>query len=137
MKKKDFLQVLISIVILYGLFFVLGIGCPIRFLTGVSCAGCGMTRAWINLLEGHIGKAFYYHPLFWTVPILFILSISNPKQKVWKRLQKIAFIVLVVMFGLVYVIRLMSSDHTIVSADVTTGAIWRVVQYILERGRML
>ncbi|MCI8800213.1 MAG: DUF2752 domain-containing protein [Lachnospiraceae bacterium] len=40
-----------AVILLTGLGLVLlftnisGIGCPIKWLTGISCAGCGMTRA--------------------------------------------------------------------------------------------
>lgn len=51
-RKKD---------ILYGI--VGNIGCPIHAFTGGYCPGCGGTRAVRMLLEGHILKSLYYHPL--------------------------------------------------------------------------
>ena len=44
---------------------VLGVTCPILYFTGISCAGCGMSRAWMCLLHLDFAGAFYYHPLFW------------------------------------------------------------------------
>ena len=44
-------------------------GCPIRLVTGVSCAGCGMTRAWLSVLRLDLRQAFYYHPLFLLPPV--------------------------------------------------------------------
>ena len=35
-----------------------GIGCPIRFSTGISCPGCGMSRAVLLMLSGHFQAAF-------------------------------------------------------------------------------
>ena len=43
MKKND-IQALAGIVLFYVVLEGLGVTCPIRFLTGVSCAGCGMSR---------------------------------------------------------------------------------------------
>lgn len=40
-----------------------GIGCPIWFSTGISCPGCGMSRAVLLLLSGHFQAAFRMHPL--------------------------------------------------------------------------
>lgn len=47
-----------------------GWGCPFRNLTGMPCPGCGMTRAWFAFLRLDILSAIYYHPMFWSVPVL-------------------------------------------------------------------
>ena len=39
---------------------------------GFPCPACGMTRAYLSLLHGNVKGAFYYHPLFWTVPFILI-----------------------------------------------------------------
>ena len=39
------LGAVLAVVLLYGGMEALGVTCPIRFFTGVSCAGCGMSRA--------------------------------------------------------------------------------------------
>ncbi len=44
-----------------------GIGCPIWFSTGISCPGCGMSRAVLLLLSGHFQAAFRMHPLVYAV----------------------------------------------------------------------
>ena len=51
--------------------------CPFKLLTGVPCPGCGMTRAYLYLFEGDIQGAFYFHPLFWLIPLLVLLSFSG------------------------------------------------------------
>lgn len=43
---------------------IYGNNLPYKYITGISCAGCGMTRAWIALLHFDINTAFMYHPLF-------------------------------------------------------------------------
>lgn len=47
-------------------------GCIFRRLTGISCPGCGGTRAMKALLEGHVGEAMAYN-LFW-IPTLLVLA---------------------------------------------------------------
>ena len=39
-----------------------GIGCPIRFFIGISCPGCGMSRAVLLMLSGHFQAAFFFGP---------------------------------------------------------------------------
>ena len=54
-------------------------GCPIRLVTGVSCAGCGMTRAWLSVLRLDLRQAFYYHPLFLLPPVGAALWLCRKK----------------------------------------------------------
>ena len=53
--------------------YATGIGCPIKWLTGVSCPGCGMTRAWLCALRLDAYLAVAYHPLFWMLPLALAL----------------------------------------------------------------
>lgn len=54
----------------------LSIGCPIKFITGMSCPGCGLTRAWESALLLNFDDAVRFHPLFWVVPIVFLVLIA-------------------------------------------------------------
>lgn len=72
-KVRDLLVGALLLACMLLVFYVTGIGCPIRFATGVSCPGCGMTRAWISALTLRFDLAIAYHPLFWLVPPLFFL----------------------------------------------------------------
>lgn len=38
--------------------------CPFLWFTGIPCPGCGMTRAFLALVQGDFLAAFGYHPLF-------------------------------------------------------------------------
>lgn len=55
----------LHIILLFALIavFYLSFGCPVRLLTGVSCPGCGMTRALFALLKLDFSLAFEMHPL--------------------------------------------------------------------------
>ncbi len=48
--------------------------CPYRLVTGKPCPGCGMTRGFIAIAHGDIGKAFTLNPLS---PFLFFLVLSR------------------------------------------------------------
>jgi hypothetical protein len=37
--------------------------CPFAIVTGHPCPGCGLTRATVALLQGHVAEALHLHPL--------------------------------------------------------------------------
>lgn len=46
--------------------------CPINFIFGIPCPGCGMSRALFYALTLNFEKAFAMHPLFALVPLALI-----------------------------------------------------------------
>lgn len=79
---RDVLGDLVSATLVVGaavlVYKVLGIGCPIRFVTGISCPGCGLTSAWLAALHLQFDVALAYHPLFWLVPFALVAAIAYP-----------------------------------------------------------
>ena len=65
---------------------LLGISCPIKEVTGISCPGCGMTRACVSALQFKFSKAFYYHPIIFVLPFfviaLFVLKYQEKIKKI-------------------------------------------------------
>lgn len=100
-----------AIVLLYVFLLLLGISCPIKFITGISCAGCGMTRAWLHVLRFDLNAAFYFHPLFWAVPVVVVLFFL---RKRFPRFFRVIAAVAAVMFIVVYFVRLSNRDCDIV-----------------------
>ena len=68
-----------AVVVLYVILESFGVTCPIKYITGISCAGCGMSRAWISLLHFNIHDAFMYHPLFFLPPVVVIAMLFKSK----------------------------------------------------------
>lgn len=59
----------------YPLFLELtGIGCPIRYVFGVQCPGCGMTRALLCALRLDFASAFAFHPAWFVPPAAAVLA---------------------------------------------------------------
>ena len=47
-----------------------GVSCLVKTIFGFICPGCGMTRAVLSSILLDFVKAFDYHPMVWSVPIL-------------------------------------------------------------------
>ena len=63
-KKENRVHIVSAIAVVVLLYLILegfGITCPIKFLTGISCAGCGMSRAWRAVFYLDFARAFYFH----------------------------------------------------------------------------
>lgn len=66
-----------------------------------------MTTAWYYVFHGNLQLAFYYHPLFWLAPIIFILLfIDNFLLVKNSRKIEIAIIFIICIFIFVYLIRI-------------------------------
>ncbi|MCR5007088.1 MAG: DUF2752 domain-containing protein [Oribacterium sp.] len=108
---------------------VLGIGCPVKFLTGVSDAGCGMSRAWLSVLHLDFARAFYYHPL-WMLPVPAVLAIFF-KKRIPEKIYRFLVICFVALFLMVYGYRMFfMPDQDIVVFRPWEGFIWRSIETI-------
>lgn len=90
--------------------YLLDIGCVFRLMTGIPCPGCGMTRAWLAALRFDFAAAFAYHPLFWMVPIAFVLAFvrDGTTSNKLKRGIDIVIAVLCVLVIAVWIVRLVN-----------------------------
>ena len=95
------------------------VGCPIKFFTGVSCPGCGMTRAWLSLIHGDAQQALRYHPLFWAVPVIMALLVVDPGAKSgWARATVLT---IAAAFVAVWLLRLNSPHDALILAGAHHG----------------
>lgn len=125
---KDRLLLMLYLVGIYLFFSLLHVGCPLKFITGISCPGCGMTRAYYSLLKLDINMAIHYHPLFYLVPLMAMLYFFdfwiNPK------LVKVLWAVIIITFLITYFIRLVSSQNDIVKIDISNSIVIKLYQLI-------
>lgn len=111
--SKTSIIVMISVIVLvYLTIEAFGITCPIKYITGISCAGCGMSRAWFSLLRLDISSAFMYHPLFFVPPVALVIFLF--KNKINKKLYNLLLYIMLGTFIAVYIYRLMAADGDIV-----------------------
>ena len=103
-----------AVVVLYVILESFGVTCPIKYITGISCAGCGMSRAWISLLHFNIHDAFMYHPLFFLPPVvviamLFMFTIAGA-------------------FVIVYLYRMFIGDGNVVVFEPQNNIVFRIIR---------
>ena len=105
--KKVYIFTIASIIILILLSILKVYKCPFKYLFGIPCPSCGLTRAFISLFKLNIKKSFYYHALWPVVAItliffcLYQLKIIN----ISKKRANIIIIILIILFAGYYIIR--------------------------------
>ncbi len=120
------------ILIIYIILSLLHIGCPMRFITGISCPGCGMTRAVLSALHLDFHSAFYYHPLFFITPFMLFLFLFEDFIK--PKLLKISWAVIIISFLVVYFLRLLIQQNNIVTIDISNSIVIKLLHYIIVGG---
>ena len=127
MKKQD-LAALAAVAALYAALHFLGVGCPIKAVTGVSCAGCGMTRAWMEVLAGNLAAAFAYHPLFWVVPLGVLVFLL--RKKLPRRLVTVLAWTAGAAFLAVYAVRMADPADSVVVFAPETGLLHHILRLL-------
>ncbi len=112
----------------YLLLFACGITCPIKHLTGISCAGCGMSRAWFHALTFRFAEAMEFNPVFWIVPPLGLFWLLQKKHR---RIGTVGLLLCMVILLVTYLLRLIDPTDTVVVFAPENGAVWRAVRALL------
>lgn len=55
------------------------LACPLRSLTGIPCPLCGMTRACVAAMHGHLGASLAFNPAGVLVVIAAIVAVLRPQ----------------------------------------------------------
>lgn len=115
-----------AVVVLYVILESFGVTCPIKYITGISCAGCGMSRAWIALLHFNIHEAFMYHPLFFLPPVVVIFMFL--KSKINIKFYKIFMFTMAGAFVIVYLYRMFIGTGDIVVFEPQNNILFRIIR---------
>lgn len=132
MSKKELVHVCLILGAVTAILYITGIGCLIRYLSGIPCPGCGLTRAGASLLQLHVREAFLYHPLFLCVPLVGVLLLLQEKMK--KRTFHFCLTIIILLFIIVYLIRLGNPADTIIKIKFSDGLLYRVAAKIFKGG---
>lgn len=128
--KKDDITIILIIVIIYAVGMLFGITCPILYFTGISCPGCGMTRAWINIFDGNLQKAFIFHPLFWMPLLVGLLWLI--KNKIDKEYMKNIYRVLLSLILIVWFLRFFIENDPASQFNPKEGMIINIIESIIN-----
>ena len=67
-KSKVIFVLLFAVVV--GVMYLIQFGCVYQRVFGITCPGCGMTRAVLSLFKLDFKAALNYHGMVWSLPIL-------------------------------------------------------------------
>lgn len=117
---------------IYVLFLQLsGIHCPIRFLFGVSCLGCGMSRACISAICFDFSSAFEYNPC-WVLVLPLGISALSFKMRGRELAMKLCIGAFCLCLALVYGARLYLGGDSVVSFEPQNGVIFKLFRRIFD-----
>lgn len=126
---KKLLGETLAVIAVGALIFWKGFRCPIKLFTGISCPGCGMTRAIRAALRLNFAAAFHYHPLWALVPVFCVLYWILRRKKA-KRCADLLVAVGCALLLSVYVCRLLLLPQEIVVWNPESGLFARLLEAI-------
>ena len=110
--------VVLTVYVLLGAF--LPVKCPVLWLTGISCPGCGMTRALAAVCRLDFDAAWYYNPvIFYLIPAAPVMVIAYFRND--KRLRDFLLWVTAGLLIAVYLYRLLVLHSPVLEADFSKG----------------
>ena len=114
---------------------ITGISCPIWYLFGIPCFGCGMTRATMSLLHFNFAQALSYHPLVFLMPIFLSLYIYCKIKNI--NANNLIYCICI-CFIITYIIRMFFVENDpVMYINIKSGMIYKIYHLLLEGGRIL
>ena len=129
-KYGGVLAVVLAVAAVYALLTLLfGITCPIKYVLGISCPGCGMTRACLHALKLDFPAAFAYHPLWVMMPPLAVACAILYKRRK-RRAMRLCLGIAALALCVAYAWRLAAGNSEIVVFAPQNGLIGRAVRAV-------
>lgn len=99
------------VLVMAVLIFLFGWHCPFKWLTGIPCPGCGMTRALESLIHLDWKESLYWNAML--VPSLVMIPaalIVRPKSRKWCQGILMAWCVLMILYWIYRILFVFGSD---------------------------
>ena len=109
--------------------FALELPCPIAYLVGVSCPGCGMTRGLWSLVTLDLPAAWHFHPAAFALPPTCILW-AVCRLKGWNKAANATLIAFAILLILIYLWRIATDGGGVLVLDPRNGLIGRMLSDI-------
>ena len=98
----------------YASALLFGWNCPIKYLTGVPCPGCGLSRALAALLRLDFRTALRFHPMVFVLPPVVLYALFGKKPLFGsKDLERMLLWSVIVLDIAIWLIRLALHDPLI------------------------
>ena len=97
---KEKLVAIAAVVAAVIILWLFKVPCIFKALFDIECIGCGMTRAFLSAMKLDFVSAFYYHKMFWSLPILALYFLFD--GKLFK--NKFINITVVLLIGLGFIL---------------------------------
>lgn len=109
--NKNDLYVVLLVIVVIAFFYK----CPYDYFFGISCPGCGMTRACWALLKLDLEQAMYYHPLCILMPVLALGYILDRFHFVTieTKYKKVIAVMVCILFLGIYMIRMFQENDVV------------------------
>lgn len=117
-----------------ALLYLSGIGCPIRFLFGIPCPGCGVTRACEAALRGNFEEAFRWHPLFpIAIPGFIYIAVGEYPLFGSAKRETVFCLIFAMLFIVIYLIRAFFAENLgLYYIDGGNGCVIELIHHIFE-----
>lgn len=128
-QHKQLLTLFTCLAVYCSLSILLHIPCPILWFTGVSCPGCGITRALLCLCRLDFAGAVYYNPSIFAVVLAAVLLLICYFRKDQKTRKIVLVGIAWVMIG-VYLYRFFILHAPVLQFCPAKGCIPRLWRWI-------
>lgn len=73
------------------------IPCPIKYLTGYDCPGCGFQRSFYLMVQGNLKDSFFQYPplFFFIISLAALIFHLNKENQLSFKLLQVAIIALI------------------------------------------
>ena len=127
--KKSACFSVLAVAAFYVVLFAVDAKCPIKHIFGISCAGCGMTRACLSAFRLDFASAFYYHPLWPLLPVASVLLFIYWIKKKKRAFNATLMIFLTALLG-VYIWRLFFLENDVVTISLESSVFYRLFAFV-------